>query len=333
MPSQFIAARSSRHRRACFALYKSLLLQIPHVALPADVATTLGPTNPLKTLIRNAFRRNRRYNSPRLIVSALKNGYRALTLLSRAADPSTAEHASVLSFLRTNQVRVQGVLARRAAEAAQEQQMSTAPREDRVRLLTRVSPAGALPVVYEPTRPPRPLAEIPAGVRRPPTLCDTLGVPFLRLRKPQPRFLERVLRQKAQFRANAVERIGELQDGDLWQARMEDVWERAVARLVASERGGEVEDREPATYEKTMKTVIAHYGRRLDVEKEDMIARAKAMWDIVLAEKALALEEEKERMAREGREGEEVKPKVWRRPVWDKRGSRALAKEPDDKVQ
>ena len=257
-------------------------------------------------------------------MSALKNGYRALTLLSRAADTSTPEHSSVLAFLRENQVKVQGLLAKRAAEEERNKKLSTAPIEGRVRLLTRVSPEGVSPPVYEATNPPRRLEEIPSGIRKPPTLSDTGGVPFLRLGKPQPRFLERVLRQKSQFRARKIEKSGEMQDEEMWVAKLEDEWEKAVEKLMRREgmevetEGGEKE----VTYRQTMSEAITHLGEHLEAERLDLVARGQAMWRIVLAEKELALKEEKERMVREGREGEEVKLKDWKRPVWDKGRSR-----------
>jgi hypothetical protein len=50
-----------------------------------------------------------------------------------------------------------------------------------------------------------------------------------------------------------------------------------------------------------------------------MVARGETMWKMVLAEQELALQEEKERLVREGREGEEPKVREWKRPVY-KRG-------------
>ncbi|KAK4097346.1 hypothetical protein N658DRAFT_548757 [Parathielavia hyrcaniae] len=323
MPSFLIPARSSRHRTACFALYRSLLRQALRVPLPDDCTTTspLGPANPIQTLIRNAFRRNKLDTSPRLVVSALKNGYRFLTLLSRAADASTPERASVLTFLRENQARVVAVKARREAENAA--RISTAPIEGRTPLITRISAAGE-PPVYAPTGPPRPLSSFRSGVRKPPTLNATAGVPFLTLKKPQPRFLERVVRQRSRRRTERILKIMEMVVEGMGEAEAEDRWERMVGKMLAEKRraeGGEglrtkgvVVDQ--GSYKQSLQEAVSYSIDVTERERNDLVARGRAMWQIVLAEQEMALQEERERLAREGREGEEPQLRVWKRPVY-----------------
>ncbi|KAK4118511.1 hypothetical protein N657DRAFT_651211 [Parathielavia appendiculata] len=322
MPSFFVPARSSRHRTACFALYRSLLRQGLRVPLPDDLITNspLGPANPIRTLIRNGFRRNKRDTSHRLVISALKNGYRFLTLLSRAADASTPEHASVLTFLRENQARVVAVKAKREAEAAS--RISTAPIEGRTPLIKKISAEGE-PPVYAPTGPPRPLSSFRSGVRKPPTLAATMGVPFLRLKKPQPRFLERVLRQKSQRRWRRIEKIMEMMWEGLEEAGVEDAWDRMMERLLAEKRRAErkkgLESKGAAdegSYKQTLQEALTYSMDVTERERQDLVARAKAMWQIVLAEQEMALLEERERLVREGREGEEPQLRVWKRPVY-----------------
>lgn len=284
--------------------------------LPAELSTAspLGPANPIQTLIRNAFRRNKRDTSPRLVVSALKNGYRYLTLLSRAADPSTPEHASVLTFLRENETRVLALKAKAADAAAK--RISTAPIPDRTRLITKISGEGE-PPVYAPTGPPRPLSSFPSGVRKPPTLCDTTGVPFLRMKKPQPRFLSRILLQKSRRRAKRIFNILEMEDSGMADAEAEDQWDTMMEALGAAKEAGRrrkgVQER---TYKQTMWDAVVYMSDLTNRERIDMVARGQAMWKMVLAEQELALQEEKERLVREGREGEEPKPREWKRPVY-----------------
>ncbi|KAK4150632.1 hypothetical protein C8A00DRAFT_17871 [Chaetomidium leptoderma] len=327
MPLFFVPARSSRHRRACFALYRALLRQGPRVPLPDDLSTAspLGPANPIQTLVRNGFRRNERDTSPRLVVSALKNGYRYLTLLSRAADPSTPEHSSVLSFLRENQTRVLALKAKSAASTAK--RISTAPIEGRTPLITKISPEGH-PPVYVPTGPPRPLSSFPRGVRKPPTLGATLGVPFLRIKKPQPRFLERVLRQKSQRRTKRLIKILEMEGEGMEEAAVEDAWEKLVEDMLRRQknedggRGGQVRqvrEKKERTYKDTIWETVVSMSDLTNQERLDLIARGKAMWQIVLDEQEMALQEEKERLVREGRGGEEPQLRVWKVPI-HKRG-------------
>jgi hypothetical protein len=291
------------------------------VPLPAELTTAspLGPSNPIPTLIRNGFRRNKRDTSARLVVSALKNGYRYLTLLSRAADPSTPEHASVLTFLRENETRVLALKAKAAAQAAK--RISTAPIEGRTPLITKISAAGE-PPVYAPTGPPRPLSSFPSGVRKPPTLNDTTGVPFLRMKKPQPRFLERILRQKSRRRAKRIANILEMEDSGMAEADAEDQWDALMEGMgVGKGEGGGAERAgvKERTYRETMWDAVVYVSDLTNAERLDMVARGQAMWKMVLAEQELALQEEKERLVREGREGEEPKPREWKRPVY-KRG-------------
>ncbi|KAL2174607.1 uncharacterized protein P884DRAFT_249769 [Thermothelomyces heterothallicus CBS 202.75] len=310
MPSFFVPARSSRHRLACFALYRSLIRQGLRVPLPDELSkdSPLGPANPIRTLIRNGFRRNKRDTSPRLVVSALKNGYRFLALLSRAADASTPEHASVLAFLRENEARVLAVKAKAADEAAK--RISTAPIPGRTPIITKVSAEGE-PPVYVPTGPPRPLSSFKSGVRKPPTLAAATAVPFLRLKKPQPRFLERVIRQKVERRAKKAIKIMEMQNEGMIDASDEDEWERLVAKMLAEngqQPGGAY--KEEKTYRDSLSEAVTLTLESLNRDREDSVARAKALWQIVLAEQEMALKEEKERLAKEGKGAEEPRRKA-----------------------
>ncbi len=297
-----------------FALYRSLLRLGPRVPLPDTLTTAspLGPSHPIPTLIRNAFRRNKRDLSPRLVISALKAGYGFLTLLSHATDRTTPEHASVLTFLYQNQYRVLALKAKTATQQAA--RVSTAPNPDRIPLLTRTSPDGA-PPIYEPTGPPRPLESFKSGVRKPPTLSATGGVAFLRFNKPQPRFLERVVRQKSLRRAGRIAKMMELGEEGMEDARAEDEWERLVAGLLAREHQGQTPPGgEEVTYRKSLKEAIGYLHDVTEKERLDLVARGQAMWKMVLAERELALKEEKERLVKEGRPDEEPQLRVWRRP-------------------
>ncbi|SPQ23296.1 9e1eeeb2-3220-4dbe-ae26-aaa8e14f70d9 [Thermothielavioides terrestris] len=312
-----------------FALYRALVRQGLRVPLPDELTTSspLGPSNPIKNLIRNAFRRNKRDTSPRLVVSALKNGYRFLSLLSRAADPASAEHASVLAFLRENESRILEVRAKKAAEAAA--RISTAPIPGRTPLIKKISAEGE-PPVYAPAGPPRPLSSFPSGVRKPPTLGAVGGVPFLRLKKPQPRFLERVIRQTAQRREKKIIQLLDFQTEGLDDVALEDQWEWLVGRMLADKAKEEGKTpppvpREP-TYRQTLHGVTVQMSKEINEQRLDLLAKSHAMWQIVLNEQALALQEEKERLAREGKDPSEAKLRDWRRPIWDRPKRKLKAK-------
>src|SRR4051812_1600836 len=128
MPSIFVAARDSRHRTACFALYKALIKQAVRVPLPDHVLRAPGldgPVHPIKHLIRKTFRRNRNDTSPRLVISALRNGYKVclhhlppivtrpkayarlqfLDMLTAAQSRPSPEYSDIYTFLHDRQTR------------------------------------------------------------------------------------------------------------------------------------------------------------------------------------------------------------------------------------
>ncbi|KXX81501.1 hypothetical protein MMYC01_202511 [Madurella mycetomatis] len=318
----------------------SLVRQGLRVPLPDDLASGIDkdrPAHPIKTLIRNGFRRNKRESSHRLIVSALKNGYRYLNLLSRAAEPSSPEHSEIITFIRENNARI--LQLREKTALAKANAVSTAPIKGRTPLIKRVSGPDE-PPQYEPTGGPRPLETLPRGVRKPPTLNETFGVPFLRFYKPQPRFLERVVRQRSRRRQKRIHALFDIQTYDMELARWEDEWEWLVEQL---QKKGKVprfkpfEDRNvqadgkewrPAwlryghdrngerSFEQALWDTVVYLSDVTNKEREDMAARGRAMWQIVLAEKEQALEEKKRWLSEHGMGHLPPKPTVWRRPVW-----------------
>lgn len=312
--------------------------------LPDDLASGLDkdkPEHPIKTLIRNGFRRNKRDASHRLIVSALKNGYRSLNLLSRAADPSTPEHASVISFIRENNERV---LRYRAKKAAEKTKADAAKPIHGIRppILTLVSGPDESPR-YEPTSGPRPLESLPGPVRKPPTMGHTFGFPFLRFYKPQPKFLSMVLRSRGKRRQNRLNALIGLQTEDMPYARWEDQWEQLTENLLKKGKvpgfkvmdegkGGDGERRAQRSvpkwarkarnhegeqsFEQSLWDVVMHISDVANRERADMAARGSAMWKIVVAEQEQALKEKKEWLEKRGMGHLEPKLTVWRRPVW-----------------
>ncbi|KAK4463641.1 hypothetical protein QBC42DRAFT_173094 [Cladorrhinum samala] len=316
MPQFLKPAASSRHRRACtcLALYKTLHQTASRVPLPDDVlarsSSSLGPENPLRTLIRNAFRRNRKDTSPRLVASALKNGYRCLALLdSAASDPTSRPYSDVASFLRANTEKVVKIKAEN--EAKRLALPRRGPREDQVPIITKVSKEGE-PPRYVPTRPgPRPAEELRPNARgevsRKIPRLDIYGlVPFLRLHKPMSAYHERVVRQVSRKRQERVRQILEMQDEGVEIARQEDAWEREVARL-AREQGGTAGDlffreregvREELSHQVTMRHAVEALSTVLEEQRIDLVARGEAMWEIERRETEQAAVERKERLKR-----------------------------------
>ncbi|KAI1772206.1 hypothetical protein F4818DRAFT_179391 [Hypoxylon cercidicola] len=331
MPAFFIPARNSRHRTACFALYRALLQQAPRIRLPDDLAAAWGPVSPIKHLIRRAFRRNRNDTSPRLIFPALKAGYQMLDLLRSAAVHSSsspwapkpsADHTSVVSFLRARlDERNRSLEAKKLhpPHSRNPPKPTSAPRPGAVPLLVNVTPAPTpqnpdpKPVYATPSR-PRPQSELGGtGRRKVPHLDMASDFPFLRTAKPQSPMLSRVLTQKIRKRVERTHSVKYLFEDLTPDAELEDDWEQAMAPLLQAQGRGysmrvfRNEVRAGNTFRQTVwEHGIMYVQTALTRERDDQVARADAMRRLIEQEAALA---EKERALRrvERRKGWEAK--------------------------
>ena len=292
-----------------FALYRALIRQGLRVPLPDDVATGLGPINPIKSLIRNGFRRNKHDTSARLVVLALKNGYRFLSLLHDASQtPPRPAHADVVAFLRDNQTRVLAARDhnRAAAEAAAPSPRPNTSRaaKPKIPLLTRVREGTRTrPPVYEPTARPLPLAALRGGVRKLPTMDDCMGIPFLRLGKPQSPMLSAVIRSKMNRRQARIERLKALREEGAVDAQDEDMWEELIEKQMpeaaAANRSPGPPARKEGTYTASVRQAVWDLSTSLTMELDDMVARGRAMWKLVEAERGLAKKEARDRKRQE----------------------------------
>lgn len=300
-------ARDARHRAACnpspppspqkkiltpppagLALYRSLLRLSTRIPLPAPLATSgplrspSSPTgqNPLRALVTRSFTLHRPLTSPRLITSALSQGYRFLTLLTaEAASPSRR----LLAFLSANAARIQTARAERAALRAK-----YTPGKDLVPLITKVADN---PPRYEPTGPPR---AVEAGkVRWVPKFDDCGGIPFLRMRGRQSFVLSAVLNRKLGKRRERLELVEEMMGEGVRGAEEEDDWEGLVGagernRGRWGNRGGK-----EGTWQGEARRGAEVVSGLLNDEMKDMVARSRGYWKV--------LEQEREEAGRERR--------------------------------
>ncbi|KAI0133868.1 hypothetical protein BJ170DRAFT_177424 [Xylariales sp. AK1849] len=349
--SFFIPAQDSRHRTACLALYRALLALTPKISLPVSLSTAWGPKrDPIAHLIWRAFVRNRPDTSPRLVYPALRAGYRMLDTLSRAADPESPEYASILSFLQERLKEREHTLAMKKIHPLNSRnppKPSSAPNPKSVPLLVRTTPAPTSQnpnpkVSYAAAQRPRPRSDLPPGGRRHvPVLDMASDFPILRISKPQPRILSRVLTQKIRKRTERQAVLTRMYEEGLSEAEEEDAWERRIVRLLKQEvlekgarkrridgggsegRKFEVEHRElddstavAATNSGYQQTIWRHgISAIMDMlakEREDSVARADAMRALVAEESALAQQEKKERA--------EERRKRWEAGMLDKHG-------------
>ncbi|KAK0707363.1 hypothetical protein B0H67DRAFT_647557 [Lasiosphaeris hirsuta] len=290
MPSRYVPGNDARHRAACFALYRALLRLGPRVPVPDKLATTLGPENPIRALTRRAFYRNKKEISSRLVVSALKNGYRFLTLLSAAADPAAnpRQHLEVITFLNRNNHRI---LRDRAAKAALAPK-SPPSKPPLIPLLVRLHEATATsPAKYVSPLRPRPREDLKGDRRTIPHLDEHMGVPFLRFGKPMPRALSDVLRRRADTRQQRVFNMVVMRDELIPEATEEDRWEGLVAKQFARQGLPYEHDPPSASYRGGVRQAIKELSLVANREMEDYVARGNALWKIVEEEKVLAKRE------------------------------------------
>ncbi|KAI8953031.1 hypothetical protein F4801DRAFT_169050 [Xylaria longipes] len=328
-----VPARNSRHRTACLALYRALLRLAPQVSLPDNLATGWGPgKNPIAIHIHRAFRRNVADTSPRIVHPALSAGYRMLSVLHDAAtSPSSAHHASIVTFLESRLAERQRSLANRPPPPTGPK--PGAPRPGTLPLLVRVSRAPSASNPYpkpEYTTPHRPRAQSElggTGRRKIPRLDLAADYPFLRLTKPQPVLLSRVLRQKLAKRSTQIATLQVLREESLPAAEEEDEWDKAVARLARAETKSSPRSQRLAAksdYDGSAAQLAweekhdvgvgagkdgrshVHAVRRFGIsdisstmtrERRDQVARADAMRRLIIREKALAAAEKEQREA------------------------------------
>ncbi|KAI0483782.1 hypothetical protein F4859DRAFT_411691 [Xylaria cf. heliscus] len=311
-PRYLVPARDSRHRAACLALYRALLRLAPQISLPANLATGWGANkNPIALQISRAFRRNTQDTSPRIIHPTMSAGYRMLSVLhSAATSPKSTDHASIITFLESRLAERQRSLANRPPPPTGPKPGS--PRPGTLPLLVRVStPRGAPPEYATPYR-PRPHEELGGTGRRKIPRLDMAGdFPFLRLKKPQPTELSRVLGQRIKKRVVRMEAAQEMEEYDIPEAALEDAWDEEMDRLMREEGEGEDYEEEEEWPRRTRSgrntdpglsyaASLRWYGLkdlrdRMTRERLEQVARADAMRRLIKQEAALAAAEKEQR--------------------------------------
>lgn len=224
-----------------------------------------------------------------------------LSVLKAAQHAPSPDHDSLVAFLREDAAAAAGRLA-----ASDEPPSPWAPRPGTIPLLTKVEPRpGSTSTTaprYEATLRPLPRAQLTGGVRKLPLLESGNGIPFLRLGKPQSPVLSRVVRQKGARLQKQIAKRKALTEEDLVAAREEDQWDGLMRDLGARE-----ETAQKARFADPVVASIAEARAWLVADREDRVARAKAMWDIVVKERALSKKETEERKARRKERWETIK--------------------------
>lgn len=328
---------------AGFALYKALVKRARAVPLPDHVAyrpaDPAAPyVHPIHRFVRHQFQQNRADTSHRLVVAALNVGYKFVELLDAARMPDSPSHKQIVSYLEKRgppkkppkplRAKAKRLEKERKKQERRTMRAAGIPVEGErqhppvivrrpIPGSERVSHDGILTHIYEyvPGSPPRPLSEIPGGVRRVPVLtADATGIPFLRMGKPQSPILSRAIRLKSKKRRNRAQVASVLMRDELPFASQEDTWDHNLVRAIQESEeanpGSLSESTEALlddiasepSYRSSVAVAIATLNSQLNVETADMLARAKAYLQIVDRERDLAEQEEKERQAKKQQE-------------------------------
>lgn len=294
--------------------------------------------HPIHRFVRHSFQQNRADTSPRLVLAALNAGYKFIELLDAARTPDSPAHKSIVTFLeqrgppkqppkrlRAKAKRLEKERAKKARKAAREAGTADADgasgaETGRPPVIVRriipgsekLSPEGVLTHLYEyvPGSPPRPLADIPGGIRRVPKfVAEASGIPFLRMGKPQSPILSRAIRLKGQKRRHRAQVASVLLREEINFVAQEDAWEANLVRALKEGPSNAATTaflrdaaREP-TYRNAVATAISYLNAQLNVETADLLARARGFLQIVDRERELAEKEEKERQTRREEEG------------------------------
>ncbi|KAL2828901.1 hypothetical protein BDW59DRAFT_39249 [Aspergillus cavernicola] len=266
---------SSAHRFACLALYRALLRQCNELPKTAPQLTAA------QSHIRERFRKYKNLQSPSQTANSLKAGYEALDLLysaSRGNEQDSDLIEAILSESKSakwHKQRLQAALPKKPITQPSPKQIQIQENKRFQEMTARRHP-DTRPILSR----PRPVV---SGRRHVPVLVNARGVPFLRIKKPQPKNLSCALRTKLDRRWKMIERRDKMLS-EVRLGKAEDYWDSLTA--------GE----EKVTWASAAET--AWDDARCWIQKTDRKnkALAESMWKVVLAERKLA-EKEKQKPA------------------------------------
>ncbi|KAM0479035.1 hypothetical protein ACHAPX_005014 [Trichoderma viride] len=302
--STFIAARNSRHRTAALALYRALLRTASKVPVPLEDATQKSSkevkANPIVRTVRKRFAKNKPYTSFRLIYAAMTAGYKFLNLLTNAQTPNSPEHNRVINHLQSMR---QTAAASRAVPQPPRKPDPILPPEP---LLINVAKATE-PPKYASNILPRPRDSLKGpGPRKVPSVSATAdGQPFVRLRKPQPHAMSKMIGRKTNIFNDRIMNILDVDEWTASQAALEDEWDRMMDKLLAKGNPEKTESqafpRRPLdenyfpmgeTFGWSVQLSRLWWEWKVEKTWEDWTARGEAFHELVEQERSLA---EKER--------------------------------------
>lgn len=272
MAKLVVPNQSGVHRFACLALYRALLRQCsPLTGSPPWLAET-------QCLVKQRFRRYRQLQSPSQAANALKAGYKTLDLLDSASKGNKQDADQVTTILsQANSLKNQ-FAAQQRKRLKLEKPLSSNQLKKMKAVRSELDTWERKPDTPSILNRPQPVS----GKRRIPVLVNARGIPFLRIKKPQPANLSGVIRSKLNKRWACIEVRDKLQIEVLF-GKDEDAWDR----LTHTQDEGSWAEQPKLALDN-----IYHKIHETDRKTREM---AENMWQVVLRERAALAEEEKQK--------------------------------------
>ncbi|KAH6609898.1 hypothetical protein Trco_003244 [Trichoderma cornu-damae] len=297
-PSAFIAARNSRHRTAALALYRALVRTAGRIRVVEDAAQRQKPAaSPIVQIVRRRFAKNTSYTSFRLVYAAMAAGYKFLSLLTKAQTLDSPEHRQILQHL-------QSLRDAAAASRAVPHPPRWSPVLPSEPLLVNTAKANE-PPRYTSNILPRPKDSLKGRPRKVPSVSATAdGQPFVRIKKPQPHALSRMIGRKNRIFTNRIANMMDIDELVAPEAALEDEWDRMMDELLAKESveggtrqkgssrpAGEQSSSEMETFIWSVQLSRLWWEWKIEKTWEDWIARGEALHRLVEQERSLAEQE------------------------------------------
>ncbi|KAM6487642.1 hypothetical protein HDV62DRAFT_350350 [Trichoderma sp. SZMC 28011] len=285
--STFIAARNSRHRTAALALYRALIRTASRIPVAQDVAQ-----KPISQIVRRRVEKNSGYTSFRLIYAAMAAGYKFLNLLTKAQTPNSPEHTQIMQHLQS----IRDTAAASRAIPHPPQYKPVLPAEP---LLINTAKAND-PPKYTSNILPRPKNSL-TGPRKVPSVSATAdGQPFVRLKKPQPHVMSRMIGRKNRIFESRIMNILDIDERVVPEAALEDEWDRMMDELLAEEgsKKGRRKQQDLCQSAREDRSKMETFGWSVQLSRlwwelkiertwEDWIARGEALHQLVEQERSL----------------------------------------------
>lgn len=235
----------------------------------------------LQNIVRNTFRKNQHLVSVRHTKIAYTAGYHGLDILDASVDGDSSATSKILDYLSKTPAQLKEPPPPMKNHAQRKQERSEATGHDPTLL--------ACPPPEQKMLNNWPRRELPPGKeRKVPYFVQTNGFSFLRIKKPQPANLSRVLRDKIQQRAHRQARFDFLRYFYVPLAEYEDNWDMVLNRFCGLDRDDGV-----GRWAKEYQNQRNEVWTLMNESTEKSMELARRQWAIVEEERKLA---EKEKM-------------------------------------